>query len=329
MDDKNSTATGMTVAAPVSAYLTWQYDDAPGQLGELYERGKLGQWNAAADVDWSLPVEFGAPLPEDSGYAIASLSDSLFERHSPELWNVFRWEFQSWMISQFRHGEQGALLSAARLVEVVPEIQAKYFAASQVVDEARHVEVFSRYLREHVPEPYPVSAPLAALLADSLNDSRWDITALSMQIIVETLAMAAFRLANRTFHDDLIRGICALVARDEARHVSFGVISLQAAYRDLTPAELAEREDFVLEAAHLTSRRFLLEEIWDRIGLRREEGIEFARSNQLMINYRQTIFASTAIALKRIGLLTRRTRDGFESLNLLGLAGQRLTESSR
>lgn len=319
---------GLTLITPIGAHLTWNYEPGTPQLLDLYERGKRGQWNASTDVDWSVPVEFGELLRDQSDYAVASFNDSPLARYGQDAWNTFRWEFQSWMVSQFLHGEQGALLSAARLVEVVPGIDAKYFAASQVADEARHVEAFSRYLRENVPEKYPVCSGLASLLTDSLSDSRWDITALSMQIIVETLAMAAFRLADKTFHDDLIRQICRLVARDEARHVSFGILSLHDAYLELSAAELAEREEFVLEAAHQTSRRFLLEEIWERMGVPRDEGLEFARSSQLMIRYRQTIFASTVAALRRIGLMTDRVRAGFEALDLLGFAGKRLTDST-
>ena len=44
------------------------------------------------------------------------------------------------------HGEQGALICTAKIVETVPWIDAKYYASTQVMDEARHVEVFAKYL---------------------------------------------------------------------------------------------------------------------------------------------------------------------------------------
>ncbi|RJL27238.1 ferritin-like domain-containing protein [Bailinhaonella thermotolerans] len=318
---------GLTVTAPVTARLTWDYDPRLPRLADLYERGKRGQWDAGADLDWNVPVEFGAPLPADSGFARAAFGSSSLSRYGPELWDAFRWEFQVWMVSQFLHGEQGALVAAARLVEVASGVEAKCCLAGQVADEARHVEVFSRYLREKTPGAYPVSPALAALLADALDDPRWDVTALGMQIMVEALAMAAFRLADKTFHDDLIRSACRLVARDEARHVSYGVIALREVYGGLTSAELAEREEFALEAARLMSRRFLLEDVWERLGVPVGEGVRFARENELMIRYRQAVFAKVVSSLAQAGLLTPRVRAGFGDLGLLGYAGGRLAGS--
>lgn len=311
---------GLSVTTPVPARLTWRYESEMPRVLSLYERAKSAQWNATTDVDWSIPVPFGEPLPDDSAFAMASFEASPLAARGRPMWDTFRWELQSWMVSQFLHGEQGALVVAARLVEVVPDLDSKYYAASQAADEARHVEAFSRYLREKVPEPYPINPALAELLEDLLSDARWDITALGMQIIVEALAMAAFRLANSTFHDRLICDITRLVARDEARHVSFGVLSLEGIYAEMTSAELADREEMVLESASLMRRRFLLEDVWDRIEVDRGEGVDFAAHNELMVKYRQAIFARVVTALANIGLLTPRVRSGLERLDLIGFA---------
>ncbi|QLQ35861.1 ferritin-like domain-containing protein [Micromonospora robiginosa] len=311
---------GLSVTTPVPARLTWRYESEMPRVLALYERAKSAQWNATTDVDWSIPVPFGEPLPDDSAFAMASFEASPLAARGRPMWDTFRWELQSWMVSQFLHGEQGALVVAARLVEVVPDLDSKYYAASQAADEARHVEAFSRYLREKVPEPYPINPALAELLEDLLSDARWDITALGMQIIVEALAMAAFRLANSTFHDRLICDITRLVARDEARHVSFGVLSLEGIYAEMTSAERADREEMVLESASLMRRRFLLEDVWDRIEVDRDEGVDFAAHNELMIKYRQAIFARVVTALANIGLLTPRVRSGLERLDLIGFA---------
>jgi hypothetical protein len=314
---------GLTVTTPVEATLNWNYEPRADRVMALYERAKQAQWNASTDVEWSTPVEFGSPLPDDSYFAMSAFEVSPLARRGRPMWDTFRWELQSWMVSQFLHGEQGALVVAARLVEVVPDLDSKYYAASQAVDEARHVEAFSRYLRENVPDPYEISSPLRALLTDILSDTRWDVTALGMQIMVEALAMAAFRLANSTFNDDLIKDITRLVARDEARHVSFGVLSLGGIYRDMTPAELADREDLVLEAASLMRRRFLLEDVWDRLEVPRAEGVDFAANHELMIKYRQAIFAKVISSLANIGLLTERVRAGLAQLDLLDFGAQR------
>jgi hypothetical protein len=318
---------GVEAAPRVGAVRTRGASPRSPSLRGLYERATQAQWDAGTDIDWSIDVEFGAPLPDDSSFALASFETSPLARRGRPMWDTFRWELQSWMVSQFLHGERGALVVAERLVEVVPDLDSKRCAASQAVDEARHVEVFSRYLREKMPHPYPITSPLAALLEDILADARWDITALGMQIMVEALAMAAFRLANSTFHDALIREISRLVARDEARHVSFGVLSLEALYQEMTVAERADREELVLEAAALMRRRFLLEDVWERLEVNRAEGMEFAATNDLMIQYRQALFAKVVPSLARIGLMTDRVRDGLASLHLLGFAGARAAKA--
>jgi hypothetical protein len=309
--------TDLTIRTPVAVRLGWTYDSDDPRVRSLYTRAKQGQWNADTDVDWSVEVPFGAPLPNESAAARAAFAASPLAHRGQALWDAFRWEWQAWMVSQFLHGEQGALVVAARLVEAVPGIDAKFFAASQTADEARHVEVFSRYLREKVPAMYPVTPALRTLIADIVTDERWDITALGMQIMVEALAMAAFRMAETTFHDDLIKQISRLVARDEARHVSFGVLSLEGIYRDMTCAELADREEMVLEAASLTRRRFRFEEVWDRLDVPRRDGIEFALTNEMMVGYRRTVFTKVVAVLRGIGLLTGRVRAGLASLDLL------------
>ncbi len=321
--------TGTTFTSAVRTHLTDDYNPGETQIRYLYDRARKAQWNADTDVDWSVDARFGTPLPAGSPSATAAFESSPMARGGWDMWDRFRWETQSWMVSQFLHGEQGALVVAARLVEVSPGLDSKLYAATQVVDEARHVDVFARYLREQVPEPYPVSAPLESLLTDVLNDSRWDVTALGMQIMVEALALAAFRLADQTFHDPLIRQITRLVARDEARHVSFGVISLEDLYQELTSAELADREDLVLEAAYSTRRRFLLGEVWDRLGVDRAAGIEYAENDSLMIIYRRAIFSRVVSSISRIGLMSERVRDGLDTLDLLGFANDRTRSEHR
>ncbi|MGH3937198.1 MAG: ferritin-like domain-containing protein [Pseudonocardiaceae bacterium] len=300
----------------VDTRLTWDYEPSGSRMRALYERAKEGQWKVE-DIDWSCDVPFGAPLPDDSAFAMSAFAVSPLAARGRPAWDEFRWELQSWMVSQFLHGEQAAMIVAGRLVEIAPDLESKFYATTQAVDEARHVEVFSRYLREKTPAPYPICAPLRLMLESILSDSRWDVIALGMQIMVEALAMAAFRLAHNTFHDDLIKNIAGLVARDEARHVSFGVLSLAGLYDQMTSAERDEREELVLESASLIRRRFMLEDIWERMEVPRDEGVEFAATNELMVTYRQTIFSRVGRSLGQIGLLDDRVRHGLYQLGLL------------
>jgi P-aminobenzoate N-oxygenase AurF len=312
----------LVVPAHVDSVLSWDYRARSERIADLYQRAKKAQWNAATDVDWTVPVAFGEPLPDGSAHSMAAFNASPLARHGRPMWDTFRWEFQSWTVSQFLHGEQGALVATARLAEVLPDVGAKSFAAVQVGDEARHVEAFSRYVAQCLPHPYPVSGPLAELLRDVLSDPRWDVVALGMQIVVEGLALASLRLTDASFHDPLIKQISTLVARDEARHVSFGVLALAGTYAEMTAAERAEREQFVLDAAELMRQRFLLGEVWDRLGVDSAAGREFTTSSELMIQYRRAVFGKVVSAIVRIGLMSPRLRDELDRMGLLGYAGR-------
>lgn len=314
---------GLTFRTAIECQLTWARDLPASRVLSLYEGAKRSQWSADKDLDWSIEVPYGSPLSDDSAFAMTAFERSPLARFGRPMWDAFRWELQSWMVSQFVDGEQGALIAAGRLVETVSGLDAKFCAATQAVDEARHIEVFSRYLREKIPDPYETSSALSSLLLSILSDSRWDVVSLGMQIVIEAVAMAAFRLADYTFHDDLIRQICRLVGRDEARHVSLGVVSLSEFYGELTRPELAEREELVLEAASVIRHRFLLEEIWERLGVDRAAGAEFAATDELLLRYRQAIFAEVMKSLAKIGLMTVRVAAGMERLQLSGFAADR------
>ena len=314
----------MQVDANVVTELTWDYVTRHPALVKLYEKGKASQWNASTDVDWSPEVEFGSPLDMQFGQDFIEqfMPDSPIARFGEEGRTRMAWEFQSWMVSQFMHGEQGALVATARLVETAPEIDSKFYAANQVADEARHVEAYARYLNDKLQHQYPISAPLQSLLEDIMSEKRWDITYLGMQIMVEGLALAAFGLGNFMFQDPIIKQITDLVMRDEARHVAFGLLSLQGLYPQMTSAELREREEFVMQASQLMHDRFLLEQVWERVGVDVEEGKTYAHSNPLMMVFRQMLFSKIVPNLRKLGLLTDPVRQQFERLDIIHFEAQ-------
>lgn len=309
------------VDAQVVTEFTWDYVQSRPQLQRLYEKGKLSQWNAQTDIDWTPEVNFGEPRPgHPMAQALGGADDGPLARLGEEGRTRFRWEFQSWMVSQFMHGEQGALVATARLVETVPDIDSKFYAANQVADEARHVEAYARYLNEKLQHSYEISKPLEALLVDIMGERRWDITFLGMQILVEGLALAAFSLGNAMFQDPIIRQITDYVMRDEARHVAFGVLSLQGLYPQMSSAELAEREEFLLEASQLMYDRFMFEQVWERMEIPVEEGRAFAAANPVMSVFRQMLFSKIVPNLNKLGLLTPRVRQLYDDLGLLQFA---------
>jgi hypothetical protein len=248
------------------------------------------------------------------------VSGTPFEHWTDEQWIQLGCESQNWMLSQFLHGEQGALLCTARIVETVPWIDAKYYAATQVMDEARHVEVFSRYLDEKLSGRYPVNAHLRMLLDDIIADSRWDITYLGMQIMVEGLALAAFGFMHETTTEPLLKQLLRNVMSDEARHVAFGVLSLQEMYAGLSTAELMERKEFAFEAAVRMRDRFLQQEVWERLGVPVSDAVSVITRSPERQMFQRMLFAKIVPNCKKLGLLDNGDtwlRDRFTDLGVI------------
>ncbi|MDQ1521242.1 MAG: hypothetical protein QOI55_2315 [Actinomycetota bacterium] len=265
-----------TVPDEADALFTWDYEKgARPALEKLYEKAKTSQWNGATDLDWSTDVDLERVAREITGgdyraqfvRRVADMKGSPVAGWNDANWRDYAIETFTWRLSQFLHGEQGALLCTAKIVETVPWIDAKYYAATQVVDEARHVEVFARYLDTKLEGHYPINAHLGLLLDDIIGDSRWDITYLGMQIMVEGLALAAFGTLHQLTTEPLLKKLLRYVMSDEARHVAFGVLSLKECYEQMTAAELRERQEFAFEAALRMRDRFLQQEVWERLGV--------------------------------------------------------------
>jgi Long-chain fatty aldehyde decarbonylase len=307
----------MVVDGAMRSCLTWDYSDDGSRLRNLYEKNKSGQWNASTGIDWDISV---GEIRDPNLKVNTALGDVPFRMDGspvPEILMArFRHEYRTWMISQFLHGEQGALVTTARLVEIVPELDAKLYAASQVGDEARHVEAYARYLDEKLGESYPVNNGLRQLLADLLSESRWDVVYLGMQVVVEGLALAAFRISN-DMGDPLIDQITRAIARDEARHVGSGAIVLHGLYDEMTDREVSDREEFLMESIHLMSERFLLREVWEAIDVDVDAGIRYARTNETVIAYRQLLFTKVIQILRQVGLLTPRIHNFLDTAGLI------------
>ena len=261
------------------ALFTWDYGKGQrAALDKLYEKAKRSQWNGSTDLPWDTVVdlEHFEPTvdPLENEYFFDHHDSPLKGMNDAERHEVWVQSF-TWTLSQFMHGEQGALLCTAKIVETVPWIDAKYFAATQVVDEARHVEVFARYTSEKLGGAYPINPHLRLLLDEIVNDSRWDMTYLGMQIMVEGLALAAFGFMRDTTNEPLLKQLLRYVMADEARHVAFGVLSLQEVYDGMTNAEIRERQEFAFDAALLMRDRLMRQEVWERLGVNQRDMVKF------------------------------------------------------
>src|SRR5882757_10801584 len=195
----------------------WEYEDGRDKLLNLYEKGKRLQWNAAERIDWSQDLDPENPeqMPDQT---IPIFGSAVWDRMSEAEHAKVRRHFQAWQLSQFMHGEQGALICTAKIVQQVPNLDAKFYAATQVIDEARHVEAFSRLLHEKFDIVYPINPFLQTLLEQTLTESRWDFTYLGMQVLIEGVALASFGLLRDQAQNPLAASVNAYVMQDEARH---------------------------------------------------------------------------------------------------------------
>ncbi len=297
----------------------WEYEEGRPSLLGLYSKGKRLQWDAEQRIDWSLDLDPENPmeLPDD---AISIYGSDVWNRLTKQEKADVRRHQQAWQNSQFLHGEQGALICTAKIVQQVPHMDAKYYAATQVIDEARHVEAYSRLLHEKFELAYPITPPLKALLENILSDSRWDMTYLGMQILIEGLALAAFQQIRDQAKNRLAAQVTAYVMQDEARHVAFGRLALGDLYPQHSEKERAEREEFAVEACYLMRDRFLAPEVWETLGLPVKECMEYMNQSALMGGFRSALFTRIVPNIKAIGLWGPRIRKAYADMEILGFA---------
>lgn len=300
---------------PLTGSYNWDYEDANAKIRKLYELGKRFNWDAQMDVDWDTPFPHteSPNAPEMNAFAGHPKYEALSEARKLE----FAWRSQAQTLSQFMHGEQGAMLVASQLVSCAPTFDAKLYASSQTFDEARHVEVFHKYLVERCKRIYPINPNLKLLLDKVLTDERWDLKFIGMQILIEGLALAAFQAMAMTTRDPLLRQIVQLVMRDEGRHVAFGVNYLENWIRALPEQDIEERAQFAYEACVIMRERLFNTEVAEEFGFTRDEAREINHNAAAGRAFRDFLFERMIPNLKRIGLLTESVRPKFEALGVL------------
>jgi hypothetical protein len=316
-----SAAAGSDVAVDYEGHFDWRYSRGFPEMARLYEVAKASQWDAARDVDWSVAVDPYDPsvmlVPDD--FVPASALPT-WGRLTARERAVQRHMMLTWLLSQFLHGEQGALFAAAQVTEAVPWTDGKLYGSTQVVDEGRHVEVFHTYLTRKLEHLYEVNDSLYIVIDALMSDPRWDVKFLGMQIMVEGLALGAFGSIRRITGEPLLKDILKRVITDEARHVRYGVLALREAYAGLGARERRDREDWTFEVLLLLRNRFLAHEFYDEFyahQLSRRAWDELVLGSRLMSMYRDTMFRRIVPNLKRIGLLSDRVRPRYAELGLL------------
>jgi P-aminobenzoate N-oxygenase AurF len=307
----------------------WDYNPTSGRLLTLYQKGKDRQWDSAARIDWSLEVDPLNPigLPDE---LVPIAGSAAWERLDPAQRITVKQHLQAWQLSQFLHGEQAAMVCSARIVDTVPDLDAKFFAATQTMDEARHAETYARFLTEKVGLLYPITDPLSRLIGDTLIDSRWDIPYLGMQVLIEGLALAAFGVYRDVAPEgSLAKQLLTYIMQDEARHVAFGRIALKDCYAEITDFERAEREEFVVEGCYLMRDRLRGDEIWEHLGMDVAECRAIVDASPMMQGYRSYLFSRVVPVVKDIGLWGTRVQDAFRDMGVLAMADTDAGELSR
>ena len=295
----------------------WNYDRSRDQLVTLYNKAMASQWNSVTELDWSTevdPEELIRTSPQGSAIvglarAAAEIEGSPLKSWGEKEYTALGIESFKAQLSQFMHGEQGAMMVAAKIVETVPWIDAKYYAATQTMDEARHTEVFAKYLHTKLGDAYPMSPFLEEQIDALIQDSRWDIAYLGMQIVIESLALAAFGSMLRATEEPLLKKLLRYVMSDEARHVAFGVLSLSEYYRELSSAELKERQEFLAENTLRSRARSTTPEIWERLNIDINAVLPYVlqaaqqRGTSQFAGFQGAFFAKLVPNVRKLGLL--------------------------
>jgi len=314
-----------TINATVPAVFTYDLESKDQDMRGLYEKAKRDQWNASRDIEWS------QELNPDSGILPDGLIDiygtKYWERLSPAQRTELNRHFSAWRISQLMYGEEFAMLVCSQLVNIVPNIDAKFFMSTQVVDEARHSEVLTRYLLEKVGVTYPLTSSLRNLFSRILELPQWYLKTVGTQLVAETLAVSLFRMLEQHSQDPLISSICKRILADESRHMGFGMLSLPDQVGELSEPERREVEDFACEAAAGLLGGQFPREAYEAVGFNKTEiediqkmRHEVAQKNEYVFFrkfFKKDFHASLWNNLARVGLMSERA---IERLGAMGIA---------
>ena len=307
-----------TVPQDFETAFDWEYDEGRKQMMHLYQKGKDMQWDALDRIDWSLALDTENPMemPDQmNGIYHTPVWAKMNSKEHAEL----RRHMQSWMMSQFMQGEQAAMICAAKIVQQVPDLDAKFYASTQVMDEARHVEAYKKFLSK-LGIAYPMTSPLQTLVDQALRDSRWDMTYLAMQVVIEGLALAAFGNIRETSGNKLTQQVNAYVMEDESRHVAFGRLTLKEYYPHLTQAERDEREEFLVEACYLMRDRFEARELYEHLDLPVGEIVEAQKESEFQRHFRTMLFQRIVPIVRDIGLWSDKIQGAYDDMGVLSFA---------
>jgi hypothetical protein len=311
-------AAGWEIPVNGTAVFQWDYDAVDDPMLRLYVQGKQRQWDNDERLDWSHEVDPANPLGMPDEFVSASGSKA-WDRLPEAERTLARQHSAGWLYSQFLHSEQFALIGVGKICQAASDLQAKMFAATQLMDEARHVEGFNRFLATKIGVRYPLSPALSSLFEHVMREPRWDFGVLAAHVLVENMGLATFGVHRERMKDPLAQSFSAYVARDEARHVAFGRLMLRRYYPNLTEAEMREREDFVLEGCWALRDRYVDDDMWINLDLG-DDLLAAAKRSPAKREFRRLVFMRIVPALRDIGLFGPRVQAGLAQMGVLGFA---------
>jgi rubrerythrin len=313
-----------TINAIVPAVFTQLLAVQDQDLRNLYEKAKRDQWNASRDIDWSQDIDPEQGILPDG--LIDIYGTPYWERLSPTRRTELNRHFSAWRISQLMYGEEFALMVCSQIANIVPGIDAKFFMATQVVDEARHAEVLARYIDEKIGVTYPLTASLKRLFDQILAVPQWYLKTVGTQLVAETLAVSLFRMLADHSQEPTIRSICKRILADESRHMGFGMLSLPEQIAELSERERQEAEDFACEAAAGLLRGQFPREAYEAVGFSQTDiedikrlRLEVAQKSEYVAfrkYFKKDFHASLWHNLARVGLLSEYA---VERLGTMGI----------
>ena len=307
------------VAAPLTLNWTWEYGSEVEELRALYEKGKVNQWNAERDLDWSMPVSNDEWVLSPEASMLAQICKLMGKDEATQKAAAF--DELAHTLSQLLHGEQAALQLCGQLTNACTKMDEKWYAASQVTDEARHLEAISKFLSRKLGTIYPINPTLKILLDELLQADSARKKTLGMQTLFEGMAVGIFDLLRQESRNPLLTEMIRRVEQDEARHAAFGVLVMRRVVKEASPEEMADMEDWafsILEALNANQQLDMLRVLGPKYDLDPENltRVILALPNYADLN--SLAFMHTVVPnLQRLGLITERTEPGWRKAAML------------
>jgi hypothetical protein len=307
------------IKVPVQLHWSWEYGSEVEELRALYEKGKVNQWNAETDIDWSMPCSNDEWLLTPEASLMGQVTKLMGKDEATQKAAMF--DEINYVLSQLLHGEQAALELCGQLTNVCEKMDEKWYSASQVTDEARHIEVFSKFLQRKMGTIYPIGPTLKTLLEMLLEADTVQKKTLGMQTLFEGMAVGIMDLMRRECRNDLMGEIIRRVEQDEARHAAFGVLMMRRVVREAEPEQKAEMEDWsfeILEALNANQQLDMLHTFAPKYGFDPENVVKMITSLPNFAEVNSLAYMHTVVPnLRGLGLITERTEDRWRELGMI------------